>query len=423
MKKYIIITRRVSSMGGAQLFVLRRCLHLVNQGFDVHVVVANHSEEYFPLKDKFCNIPIYVIPETERRIVQVSFKKQTVLINDILNKVGEGESIAVESHNLNAVEWGELLSAKCKARHLAYLLDAQPISAYKFQPGLRIFKEKLDKGEFFGCSSVSLPKIFGRDNVPSNYVNVGYDENEMKEHSVPTINYIKQQGDYVITTITRFDKTYIEPLADAVAELAHKYENQRFVLLLVGSCPNKKRVDYLINNYNNERYNQSNLDIQYLGYIDVLGKDIFDLSDVFVGMGTASINAISQRCITINIDPREGMTKASGFFGVDTNNFGYSESGILYSIFTKLEEAFLLNQQQIVSLKNVGRTLFEKEFEVNSCFEKMDMVINSISPVRDRHSLSIPSYYRLLCRCIIRLKRLISRPCYSRNLLSINKIN
>lgn len=407
MKKYIIITRRVSSMGGAQLFVLRRCLHLTKQGFDVHIVVANHSEDYFPLKDKFGNLPIYVIPETERRLVQVSYKKQLELLKTILKRVGEGEAYFVESHNLNAVEWGEVLSAKCGARHLAYLLDAQPIAAYRFQPGLRIFKEKLSNGEFYGCSSVSLAKIFGQKDVPSNYINIGYNENELVKQSKPAISFVRNDDDYVITTITRFDKTYIEPLADAVAKLAHKYDKQRFVLLLVGSCPNQKRVDYLKSNYNNERYHQSNLDIRYLGYIDVLGEDIFKLSNLFVGMGTASINAISQRCVTINIDPREGMTKASGFFGIDTNNFGYSENGKVYPILSKLEEAFLLDDNQINHYKEIGRDLFEKDFEMNACFKKMDGVISSIAPVSPKPSQKVPGYYRLLCQFIIRINRAV----------------
>jgi hypothetical protein len=49
MKKYIIITGRISDMGGAQLYVLRRALHLKQCGFDVLIIVAIHSD-YFPLK-------------------------------------------------------------------------------------------------------------------------------------------------------------------------------------------------------------------------------------------------------------------------------------------------------------------------------------------------------------------------------------
>lgn len=404
MMKYVIITPRVSSMGGAQLYVLRRSLHLKRLGYEVHIVVANHSDDYYPLKEKFDNIPIYIIPETGLRLAQVSKKNQEKLLTNLLNEVGKSESYYVESHTLYAVEWGEILSAKCNARHLAYLLGVQPISAYKFQPGLRIFDEKLLKGEFYGCSSVSLAKIFDREDVPSNYINIGYDEKEMADQSVPAINYSKQVGDYVITTITRFDKTYIEPLADAVAELAHKYEKQRFVLLLVGSCPNQKRVDFLKSNYNNERYKQSNLDIRYLGYIDVLGKDIFELSDVFVGMGTASINAISQQCITINIDPRGGMTKASGIFGVDTMNFGYSENGSLYSIFSKIEEVFLFDNNRIRQIKDSGRALFENEFEVEACFRKLDAVMDSLEKTNDRPSLKVSDFYRLLVRYSVKIR-------------------
>lgn len=88
-----------------------------------------------------------------------------------------------------------------------------------------------------------------------------------------------------------------------------------------GSNTGTREKDLLV------KYSKSdiaNLKIVFTGYIKELGKDIFNVSDVFVGMGTASINAISQRCIALNIDPsRNNM--CSGIFGIDTNNFGYTE--------------------------------------------------------------------------------------------------
>ena len=129
------------------------------------------------------------------------------------------------------------------------------------------------------------------------------------------------------------------------------------------------------------------------------------LTDVFVGMGTASINAISQNCISINIDPRNGMQKSSGIFGSDTTNFAYSESGKLYDIFTKLEDVFLCNKEKMEKKKKKGRTLFEEEFEMGACFKKLDNAIENITPVKMRKSLSIPYIYRIIVMLLFAIKK------------------
>jgi glycosyltransferase involved in cell wall biosynthesis len=406
MKKYIIITGRISDMGGAQLYVLRRALHLKQCGFDVLIIVAIHSD-YFPLKASFENVSFYVVPEVKTRVAQQTYNTQKKLLNKLERIIGPFDECYVESHTLSTIEWGELLAAKCGARHLAYSLAESEVARYRFQPGKRIFDDKLAKGEFWGCSSVSLKKIFGREDVPVNYVNIGYDESEFVDECFPALEYHRKKGDYVVTTITRLDKTYVEWLADAVAEMARKYEKQNFVLLIAGGSPHQDRVDYVKANFNTEIYGLANLNIVYLGYIDKLGKDLFRMSDVFVGMGTASINSISQRCITINIDPLKGMQKASGFFGVDTKNFAYSENGRVYPIFEKIEEAYLFTEHQKEKVRNTGRVLFEEEYDLNNCLRKLDSVIQSLEIVKERKNIHISDGYRLLVKSILNIKQAI----------------
>lgn len=408
MIKYIIITPRVCSMGGAQLYVLRRANYLINLGYDVHIIVGDHGEN-FPLRDKFNGIKIHCVPEILQRIAQVSIKKQEKVLNALEEKIGMGDEYLVESHDLTTIEWGEVLSAKLGAKHLAYPLAEPRVRKYKFLPGMRIFKEKLANGEFYGCSSLALSEIFQRIDVPNNFVNIAYDESELANISTPSVSFIKNPNDYVITTITRLDKTYIEPLSDAVAEMARKYEMNRFVLLIIGGSTNKKREQYLKENYNNETYKINNLEIKYLGYINKLGKDIYKVTDAFIGMGTASINAISQKCITINVDPRNGMKQSSGVFGVDTQNFAYSENGRLYELFAKIEEVFLYDKRTIESIRETGRKLFEEEFEMGACFKKLDSAFVGIKPVRDRDSLSIPHIYRYLVMCLFAIKKIIEK--------------
>lgn len=149
MKKYIIITRRVSSMGGAQLFVLRRVLHLKDCGYNVFVVYTR-EESYFPLKENFNNIPLIHIEEMESYVAQLTETKQDEIIERLNNEVGGINGSLIETHTLSTIEWGEIIAARFCAKHLAYPLSEAKVSKYHFNPGKSIFREKLDKREFYG---------------------------------------------------------------------------------------------------------------------------------------------------------------------------------------------------------------------------------------------------------------------------------
>ena len=113
-------------------------------------------------------------------------------------------------------------------------------------------------------------------------------------------------------------------------------------------------------------------------------------------MGTASINAISQNCLTININPIELQDSVSGFFGTDTNNFAYPDTGPSFSIYDKLEEAFKLNKEDKERLIQNGRRLFENEFDMNSCFSQLDGIIHKIHPVKSYFNETTLFYVRIL---------------------------
>lgn len=405
MKKYLILTFDVCNMGGGQLFVLRRAKHLKEKGFDVYIVVTFHNN-YFPLEHEFKGIPIYVIPEMGAPSVKICNKRVNTIISNLIDRIGEGGELYIESHTLPTIEWGDLIAKEYGGRHLAYPLAEPMISQYRFNPGLRIFEHKLCNGEFYGCNSTSLREIFGKSIEANHYVNIGYDEKELYEDSYPTIDYCRDSNDYVISTVTRLDKTYVEPLVLSTANLAKKYSDTRFVLLIAGGSKTPGREDYLFSNFNNEKMNVPNLNIIYTGYIEKLGRDFFNMTDVFVGMGTASITAISQKCITINIDPLNNMKYASGIFGVDTNNFAYSENGIKYSILEKLEEVFNLNDEKKNTIKQIGRKLYCEEFETNTCFEKLDKIITGLPKVIDADYTHISGAYRFFVISATVLKRL-----------------
>lgn len=392
MTKYLIFTYEICNLGGGQLYVQRRAKYLTEKGFDVRVVVFFHDPSYFPLENDFSGIPFYVIPEMGRTSSCLTNSKVNNIIGDLLNMLGKNDDIYIESHTLTLIEWGELVAMRCQAKHLAYPLAEPIISNYFFNPGKKIFSYKLINNQFYGCTSVSLKQIFGKTNVPSNYVNIGFKASELNERCFPQIPYDKNNSDFVISTVGRLEKQYIEPLIEACIKFSDFFPNQHIVLIIGGGSKIQGREEYLKRIYGNLN---KNLEVIFTGYIERLGKDIFNMSDVFVGMGTASLNAISQGCLTINVDPNNEMKFASGFFGIDTNNFAYSESGKVFDISEKLKEAYLMNpeKRQMIILK--AKTLFDIQYEENACFSKLDDVISSIEIAHNKSILHVSFCYRI----------------------------
>ena len=400
MKKYVILTFNVCNMGGGQLFVLRRALHLKEKGYDVCVITV-FDNGVSPLKINFDKIPIYNYPELAKTPSLLSKRKQEELISNIIVKIGNGDEYYLESHTLETIVWGELLSVKLGGRHLAYPLAEPRFNNIHFEPGKTIILQKLSRGELYGNNSRSLEHIFERKFSDNLFVNIAFDESELKETCNPPIGYNKQKGDYVITTVSRLDKTYIEPFIDDVKKLSLEYPNQRFVLIIAGGSNTGTREKDLIAKYGHSDIN--NLSIIFTGYITELGKDIFNISDVFVGMGTASINAISQKCVALNIDPSMN-NKCSGIFGVDTTNFAYTENGRIYSIYEKMEEIYLSTAEKKRIIITTGRKLFESSFEKTACFNLLDKVIESISVSKNFTNYNVSALYRIVVRLLYEMK-------------------
>ena len=375
MSNYLIITPNLCNMGGAQLYVLRRSIYLKKKGYNVFIVVW-FDNGYFPLKTQFEDTPIFVSPELAKPYVLVNKKKATAAINSIADFVGIDKDTIIESHTFTTIEWGEIIASFYKCKHLAYPLTEESVARYIWKPGKKILRDKLKHNELYGLSDASLEIMFGNPCSPNNYVNVGFDERELVDKSVPSIEYEKSENDFVISTVSRLDKTYIESLVDDVIKLANKYPQQSFILIVAGGSKTGNRQSYLVNKYKQENIHCSNLRVLFTGYITSLGRDLFLNSDVVVGTGLAAINSISQSRVTIVIDERND--RALGFFGTDTNNFGYGSLKHNFSIFSKLDEAYLLDSCKKEIIKKAGRQLYQSDFYTERCFEKLDVAISQI---------------------------------------------
>ncbi len=383
-KNYVFLTEGISNYGGAQLLVLRRAKYLQSLGFSVKIIVQRHRGEFY-LKNKFKEIPVLFLPELEFPLSLISNSKKQKLIKTFELFLNDTSNTLLETHSLSTAVWGEYFSQKFNIKHIVYLLNEDQIKHFKYYPGKIFFNFKFKRGELFGCSNKSLEIIFDscQEGFNEKYINVSFDPDELLELTEPPLMINSVDNWLTISTIGRLEKGYIRSLILACINIAHNNPDRKVMLIIGGGTIYKSIENEIKSEFLPPKTNIANLKIIFTGYITSLGKDFFQITDIFVGMGTASINAISQGCATLNVDPK--TNKTSGIFGIDTNNFAYPENNTVYEIEDKI--LFLAtNPEMLLKAKQEGRKLFENNYTTQACFEKLNYLLEK--------STQVSSYYK-----------------------------
>ena len=296
----------------------------------------------------------------------MSKKKTTELLKTISLFYKDHNDTIIETDCLHSSVWGELVAKELGYKHITYLLNESEAKNYILYPGIDYFLFKYERGELFGCSKKSLEIILNKHykQKQNNYFNVAFDSNEIKELTFPSIkNLVLLKNSKTILTISRLEKGYVRHLIETTIDIAKDLPHININLIVAGGTIFKRVEDEFEKKYLPPETDLTNLNIKFTGYIEVMGKDLFNLSDLFVGMGTAAINAISQKCATVLVDPR--TNKTPGVLGLHTTTFAYSDTGIDYDL-KEMITRLLKNEELIKEAKNKGFQLYNSDFKIES---------------------------------------------------------
>lgn len=381
---YILITPRVTFLGGAQLYVLRRAKFIQQKGDDALVITGEHNGNFI-LEKKFNGIPLINIPFLNDPINYNIIKYQKNILRNILSKYKNHE-IIIESHTNKLAVWGELIAQKHKCKHIVYLLDYPKLDFISEFCYRNIFKYKFHRNEIIGISENFLPRMLNINKNNNPYVNIGIDKNELCETSIPKLNFDLFLNSFVIGSIGRLEKDYIEPMIKEVIHFAN-ISNGMFSLIVAGDSDIPFKRNVLIKKYTNNNLTiKNNLKVYFPGYIEPLGKDFFKNIDIFIGQGTSVVNSISVGCPTLVVRKNGEIT--DGFLGIDTNCFGYSTSQNQWKLREKLIQIYT-DKDLRIKAKLKGQILFESEFELNTCFKKFDKIIANSSKTKQYYNITI----------------------------------
>lgn len=362
MKDFLFLTPRITNLGGAQLYTARRANYLKEKGFNVIVLTYDFSGSFI-LEEKFANIKSINISELEKPCYTLFDLRQKVLF--IIEELDLSENVIIESHTLELSIWGEFIANYFKYKHIVYLLDIVSLNKSPYFNNLEFLKFKNKRHELIGVARDFNSVLLKKEIVYNDYVNIGFDTEEIYEKSFPSVDIIKEEDVFYIGTICRLEKKYLEPMIKSVLDFTPK-KHRKVSLLIAGGTHSESVRSYLEEKY---RINSHNLEINFIGYLNPMGKDFFNILDVFVGQGTTILNASSMAIPSIVVETDDD--RCNGFFGRDTLSFAYTKDKVRYKLIDKL--AYLEeNMDKRESVGKLAYDLFVSEFNLDYCQEKMD---------------------------------------------------
>lgn len=399
---YIIIVPNLEYIGGAQLYALRRAKYLSEKNINILFITLKLKKENLILKE-LENFDVIEEPSLE-----VVYNKKDLVIEKIIKKLNIKKDQEVIIESFECFGACEVLAKELSARHYMYMLSEKDIFNLREKD---FYLKKLERKEVIGVSKETLRISFGplweKQKYENRYVNIGYETNEIKKDEVKTSELKLEKNNKIIriVTVSRFDKTYIEEMIKAVILISEKYLEDNFELILIGDSHNKEIKKRLEDKYKSTK----NLNIRFLGYINPLFSEIYLNSDLFIGMGTALINAASYGCPCLAIDPRNNET--SGFFGIDVFSFGYREDDKTFDIFSKIKEFIEMDIKSKDEISKRTIELFKNEFEFEKVMAKLDSYIfenrEKIEYVDSEETLKMKTKYILYKIGLLKVARMV----------------
>lgn len=350
----IIFSNKLEVIGGAEDYVIRKAKTLIENKHEV-IVLAPVINEYYREILKGSNIPFLINEKLDVSPQYLWKKERESLIILLEKKLGFREWDCVESHQVYPMLWAELFSIKLKIPNFIYLLSEEGNYPRYHK---KLLNAKIDNKMLIGCNSMTIPIVAEKTGaeIKSNnvFLNISVIPDEIKEQNY-TLN-IDRENEFVITTIARLDKYYIRYLIEELLAISKKENIQKLVLVIVGAGFYEKEFKSLAKESEND-----NLRIIFTGTLKPLPKEIFQISNLYIGMGTTVVLSAAMKCPTLTVDPF--TNKSPGFFGEHTSNFGFKDGSNELKNFSHYIMEVLKNKNTLNHYGKVAFECFQNQFD------------------------------------------------------------
>ncbi len=309
MKYYVFLTSTIARVGGAQLYIARKCDYLIDKGWSVIICHFNPGDIMIEFN---VNIRTELIYELGCSPSLFSIKH----INRILNRIIKCEvtdNIVIESHSVNLAYWGEILTSKFSTQHLIYLLSEN--LTVQNQATYDYLNYKYQNNSLFGITPVSLKQIFKSDQEYWPFLNAIGCTSKNTENTPNKLMNDYKKSDWNILSIGRLEKDYIIPTFKALANYANCHKDKTISLIIVGGSYHKKNRKNAIRIFKDCK----NVSVIDIGYVWPIPLSCFNNSDLTIASSGSAIIAESVGSPTIVIDGRD--LKPIGIYKKTTDSF------------------------------------------------------------------------------------------------------
>lgn len=378
MAKYVFVQKAVCGMGGAQQYLYKKINFLIENGFEVKVIVGVAGEMIIKKLAPYQNLVegISISPCFFNRRHQKKIIDQAIQI--IQPK--EDEDIYIESCTASTSLWCEMIAKRLNCRHVSFDFEEVFHNLTKTQLDFHNFKHL--RREICGISVNALPLMFKgyKEVAPEE----AYTYNAMCSDPMDDItddpktnNLIEKlkKYDLVIGTIGRAEKPFLIPTLKGILRYIQSKPHLKFAVLFIGGAEQKKYENEAAKIFSNVK----NADFFCTGSIFPIPRSLAKMCNAFVSSSGSASSTAREGIPTVAISPI--TFGANGILNYTTRYSAISQEEGNLTIESQLTEIIDNNFCQTHS--NLG--LYDgidlaKDYQIQ-CNRQIDFVVNNTSPL------------------------------------------
>ncbi len=296
-------------VGGAQTYLIKKAAWLREKGISVYLMTTR-GDYYEAVSRAFTKtIVIDWVNDIKKYKKYINHADK---VREVLHSVESLNIAVIECYHVDLAIFFEQVAQRLGIKNIFH----PPIDLIYRKEFKSYIMFKMSRQELLGLSSKSLSLIkygYRIKNDYDRYINVPVNKLE----AVPDNHFTVpgwDSGCFKVLTVARLDKmkAYIGFLIKDLSRLS-KERQVRISLAIVGYGVLEKKFKRIARECEYEYFT-----VAFLGKTYSPPVELYNLCDLYVGMGTTSIEAASLRKPVILADP--GSKKCSGVFGVTNNN-------------------------------------------------------------------------------------------------------
>lgn len=353
----IILTSTIGRMGGAQMYVENKVNYFQSKGWDVYVFYYLWADNILlpgmaQFKDNY-------IPDLQYPIQYLPMLRRREIIKRIRNIVQpDNSTVIIESQLTGTVYWGELLAKDFGGRNIMNLLEEQlPLLSDKEN---EFFAFKLERNEFLNATPNRIKRLFAARFKEEQLMYARQVAIPCANVVAPDIedNYLFDECDYMILSIGRLDKPYIETMNEEVIKFGADNKDKTINMVYVGGSHNgskEKEIPRLFEDI-------SNINCYVLGYVFPISRSLIKKANVAIACANSVLVSSKEGIPTIVVDIDD--QKAIGVYG-------YTTSSIFKRTTEKAESISILLKKVLVERIFDGKEPLKNELpDADKAFEE-----------------------------------------------------